>query len=192
MSIEIKGNWRKGFALDLHTLSSTYLGVDQFGHDRFETTRTAVGQLVYDLKYGNNQSVVPKIIEIIITQIKGFEIINMIIPVPPSRHRENQPVQIIADALGVRMGIPVIKNEVIKIKETPELKDMANPSEREEILRYAFGLAGKNDLSNKTVLLIDDLYRSGATLRAITSILYEQGYVENIYVIALTKTRSNR
>lgn len=179
----------------MHSQSSRYLGVDEFGHDCFETIRTEVGQLVYDLKYGNNQSVVPKIIEIITTQIKDFKIfgiIDMIIPVPPSRHRENQPVEIIANALGVRMGIPVIKNEVIKIKETPELKGMADPSEREEILRNAFGLAGKNDLSNKNVLLIDDLYRSGATLRAITSILYEQGSVESIYVIVLTKTRSNR
>ena len=43
MTIEIKDNWKKGFALDLHTKSSTYLGPDEFGHDQFETTRTVRG-----------------------------------------------------------------------------------------------------------------------------------------------------
>ena len=37
MSIELKGNWQKGFAYDEHTLGSTYLGVDHNGHDHWDT-----------------------------------------------------------------------------------------------------------------------------------------------------------
>jgi competence protein ComFC len=122
MSIEIKGNWKKGFALDLHTKSSIYLGPDAYGYAQYDTTRTEIGQLVYDLKYNNDQTVISKIIEIILTKITGFEKMNVIIPVPPSKHRENQPVYLIADALSAKTNIPVVKNEIIKIKETPELK----------------------------------------------------------------------
>ena len=192
MAIEIKGKWKKGFVLDLHTKSSTFLGTDALGHDQFDTERTEIGQFVYDLKYGNDRTVIPKIIEIIIKQITGFDKMNVIIPIPPSKTRENQPVQLIADALGTKLGIPVIKHEVVKIKATPELKNIVNPIEREEILGDAFSLEGKYNLNGKSVLLIDDLYRSGSTLRAITGILYDNGNVENVYVIALTKTRSNR
>jgi len=32
MTIELQGNWAKGMAFDVHTLSSTYLGADEFGH----------------------------------------------------------------------------------------------------------------------------------------------------------------
>lgn len=28
MAIELKGNWNKGLAFDVHTVSSNYLGVD--------------------------------------------------------------------------------------------------------------------------------------------------------------------
>lgn len=192
MSIEIKGNWKKGFALDLHTKSSIYLGPDAYGHAQYDTTRTEIGQLVYDLKYKNDQTVIPKIIEIIFTKITGFEKMNVIIPVPPSKHRESQPVYLITDALSAKTNIPVVKNEIIKIKETSELKGIIEPSEREEVLRNAFSLAGKYNLKNKSVLLVDDLYRSGATLKAITSILYDKGHVENVYVIVLSKTRSNQ
>lgn len=192
MAIEIKGNWKKGYALDFHTKSSLYLGRDQYGHDQFDTTRTEIGQLVYDLKYNHNQTVVQKIIDIILTQIKGFEKIDVIIPVPPSKSRAYQPVLLIADALGIKTGISVIKNEIIKIRETPELKDINDPGERERILRDAFGIAGRNHLQNKSVLLVDDLYRSGSTLRAITDILYNKARVADVYVIALTKTRSKQ
>lgn len=37
MSIELVGNWRKGFAYDLHTLSSNYLGVDEEGYKHWDT-----------------------------------------------------------------------------------------------------------------------------------------------------------
>jgi len=39
MAIKIKGNWKKGFALDLHTISSEYLGKNEFGHDHYDTKR---------------------------------------------------------------------------------------------------------------------------------------------------------
>ncbi len=51
MTIKLKGNWKKGFAYDVHTLESVYLGVDQYGHDRWENTRSEMGELLYKLKY---------------------------------------------------------------------------------------------------------------------------------------------
>ena len=88
MPIEIKGNWEKGFALDLHILSSTYLGQNQYGCDQFDTMRTEIGQLVYELKYKGNQSVLQKIIRMIQSSFRSFEKIDVIIPVPPSKRRE--------------------------------------------------------------------------------------------------------
>jgi hypothetical protein len=30
MTIELKGNWKRGFAYDVHTLDSVYMGVDEW------------------------------------------------------------------------------------------------------------------------------------------------------------------
>ena len=60
--IELRGPWKEGYALDYHSFSSEYLGVDQYGHDIFETVRSDIGQLVYDLKY---QGIITKADEII-------------------------------------------------------------------------------------------------------------------------------
>ena len=47
-------------------------------------------------------------------------------------------------------------------------------------------------MRGKKVLLFDDLYRSGSTLNEITNTLYEEGGVSDVYVLTITKTRSNK
>ncbi|WP_306259177.1 hypothetical protein [Pararhizobium sp. IMCC21322] len=86
MRYRLEGNWKKGLAFDLHTLASTYLGTDEFGHDRWDTTRSEMGELVYQLKYQNDKSVVPKIIELL-KPIGKIEQFDAIIPVPSSKDR---------------------------------------------------------------------------------------------------------
>jgi len=100
MAIELTGNWRKGFAFDVHTLDSVYLGVDDYGYDRWENTRSEVGELVYKLKYRGDQSSLPKIIALL-EKIKGIETMDRIVPIPPTNPtRERQPVRRWASATG--------------------------------------------------------------------------------------------
>ena len=69
---------------------------------------------------------------------------------------------------------------------------MHDPQERERALSGVFSLSNPALYKGKKVLLVDDLYRSGSTLKEITRVLYEQGKVSNVYVVTLTKTRVNR
>ena len=48
---EIKGEWDTGYVLDVHTISSTMIGYNEFGHPEFETQRSSLRELVYRLKY---------------------------------------------------------------------------------------------------------------------------------------------
>ena len=41
----------------------------------------------------------------------------------------------------------------------------------------------------KRVLLMDDLYRSGATMNAVADVLQGEGEVAEIYAFAFTRTR---
>ena len=53
----------EGYALDLHTTSSTFLGYDGYGHPQFETVRSELGELLYKLKYRADPSAVDSIAE---------------------------------------------------------------------------------------------------------------------------------
>lgn len=49
--MRVPGSWKEGYVLDYHTKGSDFLGYDEYGHPRFHTVRTEVGELLYRLKY---------------------------------------------------------------------------------------------------------------------------------------------
>lgn len=191
MAIIIDGNWKKGISLDVHTLESHYLGVDEYGHDRWDNIRSEIGELVYQLKYKENLSVLPKILEHI-EKINGLETMDYIIPVPPSKNRKLQPVSLIAKKLSKKISVPVLEGIITKRKTRKELKDVENIEKRESLLRDSLEFAQDTDISGKNILLLDDLYRSGVTLRTITDILYKKVGVKDVYVLTMTKSRSKK
>lgn len=190
MRHKLVGNWTKGLAFDLHTVASVYLGPDEFGHDRFDNTRSEIGELIYQLKYRHDQSAVPKIVELL-SAIKGIEKFDAIIPVPSSKVRAVQPVDAIAAALGKQRGVPVLMGYLTKTGNA-ELKGINDTDERLKALENTIEISGQEDISGQRVLLLDDLYRSGATLNACCNVLKEQAKIGDVSVLTMTKTRSNR
>lgn len=192
MGYKLEGNWVAGFAYDLHTLSSEYLGQDEYGHDRYNNTRSEMGELVYQLKYQHDSSVANKIVDLL-QVIKGFDKMDVVVPIPPSNQsRGNQPVYTIATEFGRRFSIPVYLDLLAKTKGSQEFKGIVDPDERQKALKDSMNIAKHHDLSGKNVLLLDDLYRSGSTLRVATELLYSEADAKNVYVLTMTKTRSNR
>lgn len=192
MTIEIEGNWDKGFAYDVHTLDSIYLGPDEFGHKQFDTTRSEMGGLVYQLKYRNDKSVTKKIVDRL-EKYKGIQKFDAIIPAPySSKSRLYQPVDEISLELGERMGVNVLIGFLKKKEGGRELKNITVREERIQELKEVIFIASEKNISGQKVLLLDDLYRSGATLTVATEILYNQAKASIVSVLTMTKTKSNR
>lgn len=191
--IKLSGNWTQGYALDIHTIDSTFIGYDEYGHEVFDTRRSEIGELLYRLKYKSDKTAIDEILDTVVVFLENrWKIINAIdtlIPVPPSKNRAFQPVIEITKSLSLRLKIPFHDDVLVKTRETPELKDVYAYEKRMESLKNAFDVESKL-LNGKSILLLDDLFRSGATLNAITDILYNRGKVSNVYVLTLTKTRS--
>ena len=191
MSYTIEGNWAKGIAFDLHTLSSEYLGQDENGHDQFDTKRSKMGEFVYQLKYKHDTSVVPKIVDLILT-IGNLASFDAFVAIPPTnKKRAHQPVSLIATELGRRVNVPVFLDALEK-KGGHQLKKIEDPEKRFEELLKTMYLSKKHDLTDKKVLLIDDLFRSGATLKVATQIVLEEAKAQRVCVLTMTKTRSIR
>ena len=60
--MRVPGSWREGYVLDYHTKSSEFLGYDEYGHPRFETIRTEVGELLYRLKYRGRKDALAELV----------------------------------------------------------------------------------------------------------------------------------
>lgn len=192
MTIEIDGNWRKGQAFDVHTLSSTYIGPDEFGHDRYDSTRSEMGELVYHLKYKQDKSKLAEIVKLL-DKMKGIERFDYIIPIPPTdRARAFQPVNEIALALGKHRGVKVLTDFLAKKAGGPQIKNVTDPEERMRLLRESMHIEATYSIAGKSVLLIDDLYRGGSTLKVATELLLGQAKASDVCVLTMTKTRSTR
>jgi len=186
----IQGGWKRGYALDLHTLGSTFLGYDEYGHARFDSTRSAVGELLYRLKYGQDVTAADAIAEAAQHLLDAWNpVVDMLVPVPPTSQRAVQPVPLLARKIAQRTGIPYSAC-VSRAKELPQLKDISDLDERARLLEGAYTVDIAST-AGKSVLLIDDLFRSGATMNAITAALYEQGSAASVYALTITRTRSN-
>jgi competence protein ComFC len=188
----IPGRWSNGYTLDLHTTSSGLAGRDGYGHPQFASKRSGLGELLYRLKFRGDKSVIPEIAEVVGTFAESYlPKVNLIVPVPPSTPRKEQPVILLAHAIGDRIGLPVFQDCVWKVRETLQLKNVFDFDERSRLLDGAFEI-DRSVTNGKTVLLFDDLYRSGATLNAVNSLLYDRGGAKDVLALALTRTRSLR
>lgn len=192
MKYRLEGNWKKGLAFDLHTIASDYLGPDEYGHDRWDTTRSEMGELLYQLKYRHDKSAVNDIVALL-KGIKGIEKFDAIIPVPSTnKTRAYQPVDEIARALGAQRRVDVLVGFLEKKAGGQELKGVDDLDERKKLLANTIVIADDKDISGDNILLVDDLYRSGATLNAATDVLYKEAAVGSVSVLTMTKTRSKR
>lgn len=184
----IDGPWEDGYVLDLHSSGSEFLGHDEFGHEQFDTHRTDVGELLYRLKYRSDSSALDEIGAVAEKFIRSWHIkFDVVVPAPPTRVRRVQPLHQIAADLARRFDVPVVKAVSKKADGAAELKNLREYHERQAVLKGAL-LVNARSVAGKTVLLVDDLIRSGATLSAVAAALTEAG-VATIFAFALTKTR---
>ena len=71
------------------------------------------------------------------------------------------------------------------------LKDIEDTELRHQQMQNAFQVTDQR-YSQESVLLFDDLFRSGETLNAVSNALVAQGNVGRIYVLTVTMTRTKR
>jgi len=186
----LKGPWTEGYVLERrHTISSEFLGDDEYGHARYDTKRSDLGELLYRLKYRSDTSALDPIAQTAAGFIRGrgwdFE---AVLAVPPSQRRQVQPVLEVARAIGAALTKPVLASALVKVKDTPQLKNVFELSERQTILEGAFE-ATAEDVARRRLLMVDDLYRSGATAAVAAGVLAHAGAAA-VYFLALTKTRT--
>jgi ComF family protein len=104
--------------------------------------------------------------------------LDLLIPVPlhTRRLRErgfNQALLLVRE-LSRRTGIPYRKSILQKKKSTIPQVNLSG-AEREKELRGTFHVIGKEELSGLSVLLIDDVYTTGATVNECSKVLLRGG-----------------
>ncbi len=109
-----------------------------------------------------------------------------LVPIPIHRRRllkrgYNQAF-LLAKSISKRTGIPVMANLLRRRRYTAPLK-LLSPAERQKNLKNAF-IVCKNSVKLKTIILIDDIYTTGATMDEAAITLRKAG-IPDVYFVAL-------
>ncbi len=185
---KINGNWHTGLVLDKHTVSSTFTGYSESGRKQFDTVRTEIGEATFRLKYRSDWSQVPTLAQALAdSACPKFENVGLVVPMPASNFRDRQPVNEVTRALAKLIGVPVFENLLLKTHNGQSLKDLQTKEEKIAALAGSFSI--NDEISNDGkwhVLLIDDLYHTGASAEAACAALTSYQKVDRIYFAALT------
>lgn len=174
--------------LDKHSVSSVYLGDDEHGHPQFNTTRSEVGEATFQLKYRNDWAQAEPLAQAIASNIyPKLSEVGFIVPMPASSQRARQPVTEIANKLGAILKVPVLHNVLIRAKNGKPLKDLSTKDEKIEAIGSSFSV--NDEITNNgqwNVLVVDDLFHTGASMETACKALRTYPKVGKIYVAALT------
>ena len=109
----------------------------------------------------------------------GFPRPDLIVPVPLSdrrmRKRGYNQAALLAREVSKRCAVPCLEGALLRVRDTRPLKN-EGVLERQENLKRSFLVYG-NDVKLKSIMLIDDIYTTGATVDACAKALLSAGAV---------------
>ena len=187
--IRLDGAWDEGYALDHHVISSTFLGDDVYGHRRYDTVRSEIGEALFLFKYRNNYDK----LKVIITLAKPFldewealRTVDVVIPAPASKkERLYQPAFEIAREIADYLNIAYVEDVLIKTAG-PQSKDSS--LDEKQVLSGTI-IAQKKATREHNLLLVDDLFQTGAILQECVKMLRQDANLKRIFVLTMTKAR---
>ena len=106
------------------------------------------------------------------------------VPLYKSRQRRRgyNQAQEFAAKLSKYLGVPVCNGYIKRVKSTKALKTL-DTAQRQNNLKKAF-LIIQNDVKLKTIIVVDDIYTTGATMDAVARVCKDTG-VETVYTLTV-------
>lgn len=143
---------------------------------------------IRDLKFNGNRLNARKLSLFMSEYInKNGEKIDIIIPIPlyykDYYKRGYNQSELLAKHISKRLCVQTSNKILFKTKKTEKQHDL-NMKERQTNLNNAFNVKNKNLIKDKVVLLIDDVFTTGATMNCCSKTLIDSGAKKVIGLVA--------
>lgn len=151
-------------------------------------------KVVTDLKYKRRKYVVPFMAREMLLKLEDFGAMpDIIVPVPITAKRYSErkfnQSELIANELNELTGnVLEVRTDLIirAVDKTPQAQ--LNLEQRRKNLKGVFKLGSREKLTDKTVLILDDVYTTGSTVSEIAKVLRKLN-PKSIWVLTFAKTK---
>ncbi len=142
------------------------------------------------LKYRGKVALASALARLMIDRLPPLDSVDLIVPVPLHarrlREREFNQSLLLADRIAQHVKIPMCFTNLIRIAASPAQTTLSRKG-RLKNLRGAFALRDSQSIAGKRILLIDDVFTTGATVNECAKTLRKAGSGD---VFALTLART--
>jgi len=181
--VALPGPWLRGFALGMHSQDSN------------DGALTTAGDTLDRFKYRGQRSLVRVIASAMAQAMRGmpeYRGVQTVVHVPSVPRRASvEPALDLAKALSKGLRVPCLPRFIARTRAVKPQKDITSWAEKQDNVRGAFRVRRPEFVRGRQVLLVDDVYDSGATLEEAYRALKEAGAAE-VVVATVTKTRYRR
>jgi len=119
----------------------------------------------------------------------SFPCLDLVVPIPlhrkKLRERGFNQAELIAKVVAKHLQVRLTKGNLKRTKATITQTSL-DRKERRRNLREAFTVKNRDGFQAKNVLLVDDVYTTGTTIKEAAKVLKEAG-VKEVYVFALAR-----
>src|SRR5258708_17314860 len=184
--VRIRGDWSEGWALDWYRVPPSRSG----GVPVSEAPITEIGKLLRELKTFSNYGSIEPVAEVagaFLTGCNFLETVAAILPVPHSdEDRPFQPTKELAERIAHKVNIPLRDDYLTKVPRTAP----QSPDPRLSKCRVWSGFqVADNSYAGRDVLVVDDAFLTGTTLKAVVEPLYTKGLVRSVYALTMVRLR---
>ncbi len=185
-----------GYPFEFETEKSSLCGPCLSEPPPFSTARAALAydeasrNLILRFKHGDHLQLAPTLVPMMVRA--GGEVISgadLVIPVPLHRwrllsRRYNQAA-LLAIGIGKATGKAVLPDGLLRIRATLS-QGHKGARDRAANVHNAFAVNPRRSVAGKTILLVDDVYTTGATVKECTEVLLKAG-AKAVHVLAIAR-----
>ena len=147
--------------------------------------------LIHGLKYQSKPAYARVLAELLADKLEVINVDAIVaVPLYVTRFRDRgfNQAELIAESLAKTLHIPLIKQAVSRVKDTPSQTHL-NARQRRSNLKNAFEVKADKFEGFKSVALLDDVITTGATMQSLAQKIKKQTSVETIQAWAVAKTK---
>lgn len=153
-------------------------------------------EAIHRFKYNNHPEYAKGFSKLIYeySEDKSFFEADCFIPVPmfPKKRKKRgfNQAELIAYELSKLTNIPIFNDVLFRIKDTKKQSQL-NFAERKNNVKNAFKAQNSAKITNKNILLIDDIYTTGSTINECADVLIKEG-AKNVYSYCLSIVKDKK